>query len=61
MQKGKCERCGAKIEPGEADYCAICSKDLCTECMVKGCCGNVPALSGMGEEYGDDKIEDEEE
>ncbi len=50
----ECERCGAK--PGYLtgsknyelfDYCANCAKNLCPECMAKGCCGHVPAESGM--------------
>lgn len=49
----KCERC--KRGPGGGytllDYCVVCSKDLCEECMKGGCCGNVPARSGTGEDY----------
>jgi hypothetical protein len=47
MEK-KCERCGKgpQGEFGLLDYCAECSKDLCPECMEKGCCGTVPAESG---------------
>lgn len=51
-----CERCGAAprvIEKGPfagqpelLDYCAECSRDLCDDCMAKGCCGHVPAISG---------------
>jgi len=44
-----CERCGKKSDPSSfklMDYCAECSRDLCDECMEKGCCGNVPAKSG---------------
>lgn len=49
----RCERCGARkprpiASPMELlDYCAKCSRDLCDDCMEKGCCGNVPAKSGM--------------
>lgn len=49
----KCERCGAKRSRPDAgpydllDYCAHCSKDLCDACMAKGCCGHVPADSGL--------------
>lgn len=46
----KCERCG-KGPDGTfelLDYCADCSKDLCPDCMGAGCCGKVPAVSGMG-------------
>ena len=48
----KCERCG-KGPAGKyewLDYCAECSKDLCPACMAAGCCGNVPATSGMGDD-----------
>lgn len=52
----KCERCGAQPS-GDYDlhdYCARCSKNLCAECMAKGCCGQVPAESGMGEDHDED-------
>lgn len=48
----RCERCGARQPRPDAsgyalfDYCAVCSRDRCDECMKKGCCGHVPALSG---------------
>lgn len=47
-----CENCGAPPEGeyGLVDYCAECSRDLCPKCMAKGCCGNVPARSGMAED-----------
>lgn len=49
-----CERCTYKPVGFELlDYCAVCSKDLCVACMAQGCCGNVPALSGTEEEFGD--------
>lgn len=41
----KCERCPATT-PDLFDYCAICSKNVCPDCMEKGCCGVVPAISG---------------
>lgn len=53
----KCEKCGAKNDPQSYDlfdYCANCSKNLCPECMGKGCCGKVPADSGMQADHGDD-------
>lgn len=53
-----CERCGKKPDPNSyqlLDYCAHCSKDLCDECMAKGCCGHVPAESGS---HADDASED---
>jgi hypothetical protein len=44
----KCERCGASPQGYELlDYCAVCSTDLCGHCIAEGCCGNVPAVSGM--------------
>ena len=62
-----CERCGgqgSKIVEGpfagsthSLDYCAVCSKDLCDECMKRGCCGNVPAKSGL-EEGGEAQVDD---
>lgn len=55
-----CERCGSRgtlITKGPfagtyqmLDFCAECSKDLCDECMKKGCCGHAPALSGNEDE-----------
>lgn len=47
-----CERCGAspKRPLGLLDYCAECSRDLCDDCMKKGCCGHIPARSGMDED-----------
>lgn len=52
-----CERCGrperkAYDDEGKPyfetfDFCASCSKNLCTECMANGCCGAVPAASGF--------------
>lgn len=49
----KCERCGAKPS-GQfelLDYCAKCSRDLCTSCMIDGCCGHKPARSGTEEDH----------
>ncbi len=44
----KCERCGAKPKnPMDLhDYCDVCGKNLCADCMAKGCCKFVPAASG---------------
>lgn len=55
---GKCERCGASPvgDYGLLDYCSACSKNLCPKCMEDGCCGNVPADSGME----DDEFSEEE-
>ncbi len=60
MDNKVCERCGSagrNIASGPLkgsrallDYCVECSKDLCDECMKKGCCGNVPAKSGNADE-----------
>lgn len=53
----KCERCG-KIETSQYglwDYCAKCSKNLCDECMEKGCCGSIPAESGIGVDFVEDE------
>jgi len=44
----ECERCHKTTSGYELhDYCAECGKNLCEDCMEKGCCGNVPASSGM--------------
>jgi hypothetical protein len=53
---GACERCGASPdgEYGLHDYCAECSRNLCDACAAKGCCGHVPALSGMDDDYEED-------
>lgn len=56
-----CERCGATVPPDSfdlLDYCAKCSKNLCPKCMVNGCCGKVPAESGMNADYGEEKSDD---
>jgi hypothetical protein len=43
----ECERCGAKPEGFEIfDYCDSCGKNLCSDCMKRGCCDKVPAESG---------------
>jgi hypothetical protein len=47
--KGTCEKCGKFVGFVHLDYCAECSRDLCEDCMKKGCCGHVPALSGTRE------------
>jgi len=60
MEK-RCEGCGARSpSPGASryamlDYCAECSRDLCDACMEKGCCGQVPALSGTAADFGEDE------
>jgi hypothetical protein len=63
MEK-RCERCGT-TRPGKTaggfalfDYCAVCSRDLCDECMGKGCCGNTPARSGNADECDADAAND---
>jgi len=51
-----CEKCGAAPKGFDLfDYCAECSRNLCPDCMAKGCCGHVPALSGT--EHDDDPWE----
>lgn len=48
-----CEGCEATTDPDSYDlfdYCFICSRNLCDECMKKGCCGHQPALSGFDED-----------
>jgi hypothetical protein len=53
MPATECERCHARTNPKSYelyDYCAVCSKNLCPACMAKGCCGNVPALSGAADD-----------
>ena len=54
-----CERCGKGTEGfGLHDYCAECGKNLCEDCMAGGCCGFVPARSGMdGDGLNDDDDE----
>lgn len=45
-----CENCGKATVGYELhDYCAICSKNLCADCMAEGHCGNTPALGGMND------------
>lgn len=47
----KCERCGKGTTGYDLhDYCALCSRNLCADCMEKGCCGHVPAKSGSNED-----------
>lgn len=49
----RCQRCGAPPEGWKLhDYCANCSRDLCPECMQKGCCGKIPAESGKESDFG---------
>jgi hypothetical protein len=57
----KCEKCSAAAK-GFAlfDYCASCSKNLCEACMKLGCCGKIPAESGMAEDGDDVSGEDGE-
>lgn len=52
----KCERAGCKVTASGYDlfdYCAVCSRNLCDAHMAAGCCGNVPAKSGMELDAGD--------
>jgi len=62
----KCERCDSAQKPVAGlydlyDYCPSCGKNLCASCMAKGCCGKVPAVSGMGDDdsEGDDLWRDD--
>lgn len=40
--------------PDLFDYCLTCSKNLCPDCMEKGCCGKVPAESGEEHDFSDE-------
>lgn len=56
---GNCERCGRKPPVvGDSfelnDYCGLCMKTLCAACMKKGCCGEIPAISGTELDFGGD-------
>ena len=45
-----CERCGATLDPDSydlLDHCVLCGKDLCDRCVLRGCCGLVPADIGQ--------------
>lgn len=60
----KCERAGCKVTTSGYDlfdYCMVCSKNLCDQHMAAGCCGNVPAKSGMEEHVDDFESASEEE
>jgi hypothetical protein len=46
-QRTKCEHCGGVDQTSTFDYCAQCGKALCEECFDTGCCGHVPAKSGL--------------
>lgn len=56
----RCEKCGARAPRKNAgpfslfDYCAVCSANLCDECMAKGHCGHIPARSGDAEGMGEE-------
>lgn len=49
MSMFECEECGVKAHqwPDIYDFCVKCSRNLCDACMAKGCCGSVPAASGL--------------
>jgi len=57
----KCEGgCGAETEGYNLfDYCVVCSANLCPKCMERGCCGDVPALSGQVTELDDDDYDED--
>ena len=40
--KEKCSRC----DQDQHDYCGLCGKNLCYNCMAHGCCGMEPAVEG---------------
>lgn len=59
MAEKQCENCGAQPEGYDLlDYCAECSRDLCPKCMKKGCCGHVPASSGLAADFPEEELED---
>lgn len=49
----RCEKCGKPYSYDCDDYCAHCSKNLCLDCMAVGCCGHVPADSGLTADMSD--------
>ena len=54
-----CERCGAEPEGYDLfDYCAVCSKNLCSRCAKNGCCRHRPMKSGMEADYPEENTED---
>ena len=54
----KCERCPATCSGFDLfDYCAECGTNLCDACMAAGCCGNVPARSGLSDDHGEEGTE----
>jgi hypothetical protein len=56
-----CESCGKSAVGYDLfDYCAECGKNLCPECMAKGHCGEVPAISGMDANDENDDDDDDE-
>lgn len=48
-----CDRCSRQCENLDVhdtsfyDWCAECKRHLCGPCFQDGCCGNVPAKSGL--------------
>ena len=53
----ECEKCKAKPEGYNLfDYCADCLETLCPKCMKDGCCGEVPAVSGMERDHAEPEI-----
>ncbi len=51
MAEKVCESCGASPAGYQLlDFCAECSRDLCNRCMEAGCCGHVPAISGLADD-----------
>lgn len=54
IYRRRCEHCGKPLPGLEGDYCAICSRNLCEHCMDQGCCGHIPAQSGVARDYSED-------
>ena len=56
----QCNRCKKKLESFDSrfmDYCAFCSRSLCEECILGGCCGRTPARSGREADYDEIAVE----
>ncbi|MFH0878570.1 MAG: hypothetical protein V2A34_02545 [Lentisphaerota bacterium] len=43
----ECEKCGQRFREDQTDCCAECGAIMCLPCMKLGCCGKMPALSGL--------------
>jgi hypothetical protein len=49
-------RCGA-VAMILFDHCAVCHQTLCDECFHGGCCGTLPARSGIHDSLGVDGLD----